>query len=179
MEEAELIRCSQQGDVQAFNILVERYQKEALNFAIRMLGNLPDAEDICQDSWLAAWESIRRFKGGSFRTWVLHIVANDCRDEFRRRKKRVSISVTDSPPPIMADPKGNTALSHEMIEAVQETLLQLPHEQRLAITLREFNGLSYDEIAKVMRCSTGTVRSRLNRGRINLRDLLRDRGFFE
>lgn len=160
-------------------ILVERYQKEVLNLAARMLGNLPDAEDVCQDSWLGAWKSIKRFKGGSFRSWILSIAANACRDEFRRRKKRVSISITDSTPSILADPKGNAALSHEMLEAVQEAVLQLSHEQRLAIILREFNGLSYDEIAKVMRCSTGTVRSRLNRARINLRNLLRDRGFFE
>jgi len=179
MEETELIRRSQQGDMKTFNILVERYQKEVLNLAARMLGNLPDAEDVCQDSWLAAWESIRRFKGGSFRSWILSIVANACRDEFRRRKKRSSVLVADFPPQAITDQRSDAALSHEMLKAVQEALLQLPHEQRLAITLREFNGLSYDEIAKVMRCSPGTVRSRLNRGRIRLRNLLRDRGFFE
>jgi len=179
MEEAELVRRSQQGDVKAFNILIECYQKEALNFAARMLGNLPDAEDICQDSWLAAWKSIKRFKGGRFRSWILSIVANACRDEFRRRKKRRSVSVTDFPPQAITDQRSGATLSHEMLKAVQEALLQLPHVQRLAITLREFNGLSYDEIAKVMGCSTGTVRSRLNRGRINLRNLLRDRGFIE
>ena len=106
-------------------------------------------------------------------------MANACRDEFRRRKKRVSIPITDSILSTLADPKSDAVLSHEIIEVLQETLLQLPHEQRLAFCLREFNDLSYDELAKVMRCSMGTVRSRLNRGRINLRNIFRDRGFLE
>ena len=179
MEEAELIRHSQQGDAHAFNILVECYQGEVLNFAVRMLGNLLDAEDVCQDSWLAAWKSIRHFRGDNFRVWVLHIVANDCRDEFRRRKNRTIISITEFSRLTLANPKDNSILNHEIIEAVQKALLQLPHEQRLAVTLREFNGLSYDEIKIVMKCSLGTVRSRLNRGRINLRNLLRERGLLE
>jgi hypothetical protein len=113
MEDQESIRRSRQGDVEAFNFLVGRYQKEVLNFAFRMLGNLPDAEDVCQDSWLEAWKTIRRFKGGSFRSWILHIVASNCRDEFRRRKKRASISETDTPPLSIADPKRDTALRQE------------------------------------------------------------------
>jgi len=179
MEDSESIKRSRRGDVEAFNFLVGQYQKEVLNFAIRMLGNLPDAEDVCQDSWLEAWEAIRRFRGGSFRSWILHITANNCRDEFRRRKKRADIPATDILLPSIVDPKGDTASHHEIVNEVQQSLLQLPYEQRLAITLREFNALSYDEIARVMRCSTGTVRSRLNRGRINLRNLLRERGFDE
>jgi len=175
MEEAELIKRSREGDVHAFNVLVNQYQKEVLNFAFRMLGNLPDAEDVCQNSWIAAWESIRRFRGENFRSWVLSIVAHDCHDEFRRRKVRATISEGD-PPITLADSKANH-LGTEITEAVQEALLKLPHEQRLAVTLREFNGLSYDEIKIVMKCSLGTVRSRLNRGRINLRNLLRERGF--
>lgn len=179
MDEAELIKRSKQGDIDAFNSLVECYRKEVLNLALHMLGNLPDAEDACQDSWLEAWKSIKRFKGESFRSWILSIAANACRDEFRRRKKRVGIPITDFILSTLADPKSDASLNHEIIEALQETLLQLPHEQRLAIVLREFNDLSYDELAKVMRCSTGTVRSRLNRGRINLRNIFRDRGFLE
>lgn len=179
MEDSELIKRSRQGDVEAFNFLVERYHKEILNLAFRMLGNLPDAEDICQNSWLEAWETVGRFRGGSFRSWILHITANNCRDEFRRRKRRTNISATDIPPPSIVDPKADTASRHEIVDEVKKSLLQLPYEQRLAITLREFNALSYDEIARVMKCSTGTVRSRLNRGRINLRNILRDRGFFE
>jgi len=176
MEEAELIKRSRDGDVQAFNVLVNQHQKEVLNFAFRMLGNLPDAEDICQNSWIAAWKSIRHFRGDSFLTWVLTIVAHDCHDEFRQRKVRIAVSV-DDPPMVVADPKANHTLDMEITEAVQQSMLELPHEQRLAVTLREFNNLSYDEIAGVMKCSVGTVRSRLNRGRINLRNHLRDKGF--
>lgn len=179
MDETELIKRSQRGDAQAFNLLIQWHQKEVLNLAVRMLGNLQDAEDVCQDSWLKAWKSIKRFRGGNFRSWLLHVVANKCRDEFRRRKKMARDLTIDSPHLAVADSKTDAYSNHVIAEEIQKALLQLPYEQRLAITLRDFNGLSYDEIAGVMKCSTGTVKSRLNRGRINLRNLLRDRGFGE
>jgi len=179
MDETELIKRSQRGDAQAFNFLIQWHQKEVLNLAVRMLGNLQDAEDVCQDSWLAAWKSIKRFRGGSLRSWLLHVVSNKCRDEFRRRKKRARDLTIDSPYLAATDSKTNAYSNQAIVEGIQKALLQLPYEQRLAITLRDFNGLSYDEIAGVMKCSTGTIKSRLNRGRINLRNLLRDRGFEE
>ena len=128
MDEAELIKRSQRGDTQAFNLLIQWHQKEVLNLAVRMLGNLQDAEDICQDSWLAAWKSIRRFRGGSFRSWLLHVVANKCRDEFRRRKKRAGHLTIDSPHLAAADSKTNAYSNHAIVEGVQEALLQLPYE---------------------------------------------------
>ncbi len=171
-QDNELIRRSQMGDLRAFNVLVERYQKETLKVAVRMIGSLPDAEDVCQNSWLAAWKSIHSFRGGSFRAWVLRIVANACRDIFRRKKQLPEILGTDSLLQNIADSNTDAILSLEMVETIQKALIRLPHKQRLAVTLREFNGLSYEEIAMVMKCSLGTVRSRLNRGRINLRNLL-------
>ncbi len=177
MEESDLIRSSRQGDVEAFNALVARYQNEALNFAFRMLGNLPDAEDICQDAWLAAWKSIKKFRGGSFRSWILHIVANDCRDEWRKRKKRFSPSEIPLSGISVTNPQPYDTVSYETIEAVQEALQQLPYEQRLVVILKELNGLSYDEIARFAGCDIGTVRSRLHRGRIMMRNRLQERGF--
>lgn len=179
MEETEIIKLSQQGDIHSFNILVERYQKEIFNFAVRILGNIHDAEDVCQISWISAWNSIGRFNGGSFRSWILHIVANDCRDEFRRRKRAATLSIDNCPISIMSNLVDNCAKDIEMREVIQEALLKLPHEQRTIITLREYNNLTYDEIAKVIGCSIGTVRSRLNRGRIKLRNILRCWGLFE
>jgi RNA polymerase sigma-70 factor (ECF subfamily) len=179
MEEAELIKSSRQGDIHAFNILVERYQKEALSFAVYMMGNVPDAEDICQDSWMAAWKDIKHFKKDNFRSWVFSIVANDCRDEFRRRKKRNRILSIGLSPQDVIDSQRDSIRESVIIDAIREALLELPHEQRLALILHEFNGLNYDDIAEVMRCKKGTVCSRLNRGRINLMNVLRDKGFLE
>ena len=160
--ENELIRRSQQGDLQAFNKLVECYQKEILNVAAHMLGNLPDAEDVCQNSWLAAWKSVGQFKGGHFRAWVLRIVVNACRDLFRRRKRNSEIFGSDSLLQNVSAPHSDISLNREITETIYQALLQLPNEQRMAIILRELNGLSYQEIATVMKCSIGTVRSRFN-----------------
>jgi len=173
-EDSELIKQSQQGDVRAFNVLIERYQPEALNVAYRMLGNRNDAEDACQEAWLSAWKSIRQFRGEHFKAWVLAILANACRHQFRKRKQRLEITIPDFPPHTRSDSGADDALINEKIEAVQKALLKLPHEQRLVITLRAFSGLSYEEIARVMNCSVGTVKSRLNRAKISLRDMLQD-----
>ena|ERR1039457_1657055 len=172
-EDSELIRSSQQGDLQAFNALVERYQQQTLKIAYRMLGNLDDAEDVCQNSWLSAWKSIRDFRGGNFKAWIFRILANNCKNEYGKRKRKLDISVPDFVDRASDNSVDDQILTREKMEAVQLALLQLPHDLRLAVTLREFGGLSYEEIAGVMNCSVGTVKSRLNRGRITLRDILK------
>ena len=174
LEDSELIRLSQQGDSRAFNVLVERYRPEALNIAYRMLGDRNDAEDACQNAWLSVWKAIRQFKGGNFKAWELTILANACRYEFRKRKQRVEFTVHDFPSHSANDSVANDALISEKLVTVQKALLKLSHEQRLVITLRAFSGLSYKEIAQAMNCSIGTIRSRLNRAKINLRDILHD-----
>jgi RNA polymerase sigma-70 factor (ECF subfamily) len=136
-------------------------------------GHLNDAE-MSARRLAVAWKPAH-FKEGNFRAWVIRIVADDCRDEFRKRKRKLDISIPDFPPEITSHFDDNIILTREKMEAVQKALLQLPHEQRLVITLREYNGLSYEEIAGVMKCSIGTVRSRLSRARIRLRDILQDR----
>lgn len=172
-EDSELISSSQQGDLEAFNVLVERYQQQTLKIAYRMLGNLDDAEDVCQNSWLSAWKSIRDFRGGNFKAWIFRIVANNCKNEYGKRKRKLDISVPDFMDRAADISENNEIFTREKMEAVQRALLKLPYDQRLAVTLREFGGLNYEEIAGVMNCSVGTVKSRLNRGRITLRDILK------
>lgn len=177
MEEDELIRQSQQGDLESFNALVERYQKEVLNLAVRMLSNIPDAEDATQTAFISAWQGIKRFRGGNFRAWLLRIVANACRDQLRRRKRDVEVPLPDVFQDIAAMSVENEVLSREMVNELQKGLARLPYEQRLAVTLRDINGLSYEEISLVMNCSLGTVRSRLSRGRVCLRNYLINKRF--
>ena len=175
-EEAQLIELSRQGSAEAFNALIERYRKEALNIAFRMLGNLPDAEDVCQTAWLSAWQSIKKFRGDGFRAWVFSIVSNACRDELRRRKRKRNME-TDIPDCLPLPANGfvdDIVLTREKVEAIQKALLELPYEQRLAVILRVYGDLNYEEISRVMHCPAGTVRSRLNRGLHRLRDLLQD-----
>ena len=182
MDEHELIRQSKQGDLDGFNRLVERYQAVVYNLALWMLGNPPAAEDASQDAFLSAWRNIDSFRGGNFRAWLLSITANACRDQLRKLRHNPSISLEE----MLVEPEGlpssespeEYAERQEMSEQIQEGLASLPQEQRLAVVLSDIQGLSYEEIALVMSCSLGTVRSRLSRGRAHLRDYLIKRELF-
>jgi RNA polymerase sigma-70 factor (ECF subfamily) len=173
MDDIELIRDSQNGDLDSFNELVRRYQKMAYNLAFRMLGDSQAAEDATQEAFFSAWKNIRRFRGGSFKAWVLQITANACRDQMRRVKRRPVVALETlpyDPPSVSAESPEDYAIRRELGEHVQRGLTTLSHEQRMAVILCDIQGLSYGEVAEVMECSLGTVKSRLSRGRTQLRD---------
>ena len=173
MDEAELISASKEGDLDSFNELVRLYQKMAYNMAYRMLGDSQAAEDATQEAFFSAWKNISRFRGGSFKSWVMQITANACRDELRRLKRRPVVpleSLPYDPPALSTESPEDYALRQETGEHVQRGLTTLSHEQRMAVILCDIQGLSYEEVAEVMECSLGTVKSRINRGRAHLRD---------
>lgn len=180
MDEASLIAASQEGRVAAFNALVERYQTLVYNVAYRILGDGDAAADATQDTFIAAYEGLSRFRGGSFRAWLLRIATNNCYDQLRARRQRRQDSLEDileggDDLDLASDQRltpENFALSAEMLEAIAEGLQALPVDQRAAVVLSDVQGLSYEEIAEVMGCSLGTVKSRLSRGRARLRDIL-------
>jgi len=182
MDESELIQRGQQGDVNSFNKLVGLYQRQVYNLALRMLGNIPNAEDVTQDAFIAAWKGIRSFKGGNFRAWLLRIAANACRDQLRKLKRDPELSLEASFPNLsqIASTKSaeEAVINEELADEIQKGLAALPWEQRLAVILCDIEGLSYKEISQVMHCSLGTVRSRLSRGRTLLRDYLVRRELF-
>jgi len=182
MDECELIQRSQQGDVNSFNKLVELYQRQVYNLALRMLGNIPTAEDVTQDVFISAWKGIRSFKGPNFKVWLLRIAANACRDQLRKLKRHPELSLEASFPNLsqIASTKSaeEAVINQELADEIQKGLAGLPWEQCLAVTLRDIEGLSYEEISQVMGCSLGTVRSRLSRGRTLLRDYLISRELF-
>ena len=175
MDEVQLIALSRQGDVDSFNRLVEAYQRQVYNLALRMLGTVEAAQDATQEAFISAWRGIGRFRGGNFRSWLLSIVANACRDEFRRRGRRPTISLDD----LALEPENHSddfARRLELGEVIQGGLSRLTPDQRLAIILSDVQGLSYEEMAQAMRCSLGTVRSRLSRARAHLKDYLLEQG---
>ena len=183
MAEDELIQRSCQGDVASFNELVVIYQRSVFNLALRMLNDAQSAEDATQEAFLSAWNHIRGFRGGSFKAWLLSIVANCCRDELRRLKRRpvVPLGALEADPDSLPASVGSVEddlLSLELREEIYRGLASLLPEQRLVIVLSDIQGLSYEEIAQVTGCSLGTVKSRLSRGRTHLRDYLRLRGTF-
>jgi len=178
--EAALIAAAQRGDVHAFNRLVRSYQRLAYNVAYRVLGDGESAADATQDAFLSAFRAVGQFRGGSFKAWILRIVTNECYDQLRRKQRRPEDSLDD----LAVEPDHSAtltdehelpedyALRQELGEAIQKGLMTLPPDQRMVIVLADIQGYSYEEIAEMMGVAIGTVKSRLNRGRTRLRDLL-------
>lgn len=180
MTEEELIRQSKKGDLDSFNQLVYMYQRQVYNLILRMLGNYQDAEDITQEAFILAWRSVRKFKGGSFRAWLFRIASNACTDFLRGKRTRKAESLDELFPdrlPIAgsSDPPESYSMGEELKQVIEECLLSLPEEQRLVVTLVDLQGLTYEEVAQVAGSSIGTVKSRLNRGRASMRNLLLER----
>ncbi len=191
--ELALVRKSQRGDRAAFNQLVELHQGGAYALALRMLGDPDLAADVTQEAFFSAYRAIGSFRGSSFRAWLYRIVNNGCIDHFRTQARRPSVSLDATLdadrdgesagdahlPQAMIDPSRDPermALRAETIAQIQTALLALPAEQRLALILSDVQGLPYEEIARVMETSLGTVKSRIARGRAHLRRLLLRQG---
>lgn len=187
-DEAQLISRSQQGDISAFNRLVLQYQQAVYNVALRMLGERESAADVTQETFLSALRAIQTFRAGSsFRAWLLRIASNQACDHWRRTHRHAQESLdslTDEEEPhsnsilsslIATGDQVNpeeSLLSHELQELIARGLQTLPLEQRIAVILCDVQGLSYDEIAQTTASTLGTVRSRIARGRVRLRDYL-------
>jgi RNA polymerase sigma-70 factor (ECF subfamily) len=182
MDEQELISKSRAGDVEAFNSLVERYERLVYNVVLRMMGDSAAAEDVTQDAFLSAYRAIGKFRGGSFKAWLLRIATNCCRDRFRAAQRSRALSLDalmlEAEPPFLADGSESPeeyALRRELGRTLGEGLRTLPEDQRLVVILCDIQELSYEEAAEAAGCSLGTVKSRLNRGRTRLRDYMLQR----
>ena len=171
MNERELIARLQKRDETAFEELLRQYEKKVYTLCFRMCGNSEDAEEAAQDTFLALWRGIDRFRQeSSLSTWIYRLASNACIDLLRRRKKQgSSLSLDDD------------AVEHrEAQKLLQEGLSALPEEYRKVLILREIEGLSYTEIAESASLELGTVKSRISRGRVLLRNFLSGSGnFFE
>lgn len=178
-DDAALVASACEGSLDAFNALVRAHERLAYNVALRMLGDADEAADVTQDSFISAYEHLADLRG-PFRPWLLRIVVNRCYDALRRRKRgpRPLDEVVGQATPIAGDRDDpeRQALSAELARAIERCLAQLPPDQRAAVVLVDAQGLSYEETAEAMRVPTGTVRSRLFRGRARLRDALLAQG---
>jgi len=179
-EEARLVARCQDGDREAQELLVRKYQEKVYHLAYGLLGHPEEALDACQEVLVAMLRSLARFRGESrFQTWLYRITINTCimrRRSARARTRLISDVPVDSARPAwqQVDPE-SMVLNREAQAAVREHLRRLPPEFRAVVVLRELEGLSYEEIAETLGVPLGTVRSRLSRGRLLLREaLLRD-----
>ena len=181
-QEEDLVRRVQDGDDGAFDRLVELCAPRVYSLAYRMVGNSEDAQDIAQEAFVRAYQALPRFRqDASFTTWLHRIVANVCHDELSRRRRRPQTfsemtENDDSPSPLENETTGDTPetqmLSREREEALQHALAQLPEVYRMAVVLHDVQGMDYREMAAVLRTELGTVKSRLNRGRTMLQNII-------
>ena len=180
MDETRLIQFAQEGDLTAFNRLVLDYQDVVYRVAYRIMGDSASAEDASQEAFISAFKSLQSFRGGSFKSWLLRIVTNQCYDELRRYKRRPQSSLDELTEEsnafafMKSDAPGPESLHQrtEVMMAVENCLQGLPDNQRVVAVLRDVEGYDYAEIAGITQVSLGTVKSRLNRARKKLQQCL-------
>ena len=186
MNEKELILLLQQGDEAAFETILRLYEKKVYTLCRRMCPSDEDAQEAAQDAFLALWRSAKSFRGdASLSTWLYRLATNACIDLLRRNQRggeRVSLDDEETTLELVdAAPLPEQALERKETQRLLcEGLAALPEEYRAILLLRETEGLSYAEIADAMHMELGTVKSRISRGRVLLRNYLTASGnFFE
>jgi len=168
----ELISCALRGDQAAFGQLVLRYQRIVLGVAYRICGDPVLAQDVAQQTFIRIWEKLGTYRPeGNFRSWLCRIAANLTVDAFRQHKPTVDID--DLSLPDTAQGPERSVLDHERAAVVRAALMRLPVHSRAALVLREYEGLSYQEIAAALGIPLGTVKSRINDARRRLQEELR------
>jgi RNA polymerase sigma-70 factor (ECF subfamily) len=183
MDENALVQGALQGDLDSFNRLVLAYQDMAFNLAMRMLSDSEMAEDVTQTAFISAFRSLNSFRGGSFRAWVMRMVTNACYDELRRRQRHPTTPLEPvdeddeeiESPSWMADdsPGAEEHLERKELEkAIQSCLLGLDEEFRSVVVMVDLQGMDYAEVSVALDKPLGTIKSRLARARLKLRDCL-------
>jgi RNA polymerase sigma-70 factor, ECF subfamily len=180
----ELVARSQGGDLESFNQLVVRWERPIYALAYRTIGREEDARDVCQETFLRAFRALKGFKGqAKFSSWLYRIALNLCRDWIRRKKRTPIVDMPEDVDFIeMAADQGpiesieDLVARNEMSRIVAEGMKLLPDEQRTAIVLKEYHGLTFQEIADLQGCPLSTVKTRLYQGLSVLRKHLESQG---
>jgi RNA polymerase sigma-70 factor, ECF subfamily len=177
-DDRDLVGRARRGDREAFTQLIVQYQVPLYNMALRMVGGPDDAADIAQEAFLRAWEKIRTLRDAPFKSWLFQIAANLCYDHFRRGRRYGVMPEDDQTGNVLGlgistpDPQERAETS-ERNRLVRESIQALDHDMRIAIVLRDVNGMAYEEIAGVLRVPLGTVKSRIARARAQVQEQLR------
>ena len=189
----ELMERFQKGDEDAFTLLVRRHEKPLINFIAQFIGDRDSAEDLAQDTFIRIFQAAPRYKPGraQFNTWMYHIASNLCKNELRNRARRdrhwvdntvkdeeedagagIESRIANAPADAAYEP--DVVLQRkELRDALRKAIAALPEQYREPLVLRDIQGLSYEEISKVLGIRAGTTKSRINRARLILKDKLK------
>lgn len=177
-DEAAVLAQAAGGDRTAFAQLMEHYQSACYGLAYRLLGDADQAADATQDAFVHAYRAIASFRGGTFRSWLLRITANASYDILRRQQRRPTTTLPDPDegapelPDLHAVNPVTEARKSELYRHLEVALRLLPADQRTAVVLCDVYGMDYNEVAEMTQSALGTVKSRIHRGRVRLRELM-------
>ena len=179
-----LIRAAQGGDEEAYRVLMERYKGRAFHVALAITGDPDDALDVVQEAFVKAYYNLKEFRfGANFYTWFYRLLVNRAIDRWRKTARSPAVPLDEkwlseevSPPESVAYPRTpeELAQNRQLSDALTRAIAGLPEYHRAVIMLREVDGLAYEEIAKTLKCSVGTVMSRLHYARAKLKEALKE-----
>jgi RNA polymerase sigma-70 factor (ECF subfamily) len=185
-EDARLMEQVKNGDTAAFDLLMNRYKKPVLNFIYRMVPDVATAEELAQDVFVRIYMARARYRPRArFSTWLFKIATNTTLKYIRKNRRLIRQSEMDRPGDegtgrfykLSVDP-GDSALEKverkEMTEMIRVALRELPEKERMALSLRKYEEFSYKEIAAIMKCSVGAIKTYIHRGKLRLRDVIRN-----
>jgi RNA polymerase sigma-70 factor, ECF subfamily len=180
----ELVARSIRGDTDSFNQLILRWERPIYALAYRTIGREEDARDVCQETFLRAFRALPAFRGqAKFSSWLYRIALNLCRDWIRRERRAPLVQAPEGVDlmdlAVEAEPSESIedlVARKDLIELVERVMARLPEEQRTAIVLKEYHGLTFQEIADVMNCPLSTAKTRLYQGLMLLRRHLAEQG---
>ena len=177
-DQENIIARARRGDAGAFEQLVETYRDQVFRLALRMCGNEADADEVAQEAFLSAWKALPNFRGDSrFSTWLYQLTSHAAIDLMRREKRQIAAEdITEVSAPDPGPSPQQQAERSETRQAVRDAMGQLSPEYRQIVVLRFLQELSYEEIGAVLKLPPGTVKSRLNRAKSQLKDILSKRG---
>jgi RNA polymerase sigma-70 factor, ECF subfamily len=172
LSDEDLVARARAGDVHSFNQLILRWERPIFALAYRMIGREEDARDVCQDTFLRAYRALPGFKGqAKFSSWLYRIAMNLCRDWMRKQRRAPVTQLPEDADPIeLASERGpvesveDLVARRELSASVEKAMALLPEEQRTAIILKEYHGMTFQEIADLQGCPLSTVKTRLYQG---------------
>ena len=187
MVDAQLIEKFREGDIDAFNLLVRRWEKNVFNFVLRYMGDREESKDVCQQTFVRTYRKLNRLKEPEkFSTWLYQIAINICRDELKKRHRRKTYSLQQLEdksngfenhlsklgPGDRTHPE-NEVYQNDLAQLLNRALQTIPEEQRLVIIMKEYQGLKFTEIADVLKTPVNTVKSRMYYGLRALRKIFK------
>lgn len=177
-DQENIIARARRGDADAFEQLVVAYRDQVFRLALRMCGSEADADEVAQEAFLSAWKALPNFRGESqFSTWLYQLTTHAAIDLMRREKRQIAAAdITEVSAADPAPSPQQQAEQSEQREIVRDAILQLAPEQREVVVLRFMEELSYEEIGAVLKLPPGTVKSRLNRAKAQLKEILSKSG---